>query len=156
MPEPTSTGSRADSDTARSSVLAGGFAGGGAGQDQAVGEEKFGGVRGLDDVDIGGEGVGGVLLLDVGEDGDGLGADGLAVAQEFAGAGVHVAFVGHVAEDESLGADEVGAGGERGGQGFAVGAGQDLDAEGEVRVGVLISRARTAMAAVISGPGCWT
>jgi hypothetical protein len=137
-------------------VGAGGFAGGGAGQDEAVGEEIFGGVGGLDDVDVGGEGVGGVLFLDVGEDGDVFGADGLAVAQEGAGAGVHVAFVGDVAEDEGFGADEVGAGGEGGGEGFAVGAGEDLEAEGEGGWARLTSRATTAMAVAISGPGRWT
>ena len=94
-------------------------------------------MGGLDDIDVGGDGVGGVLLLDVGEDGDVLGADGLAVAEKRAGAGVHVAFVGHVPKDEAFGADEIGAGGEGGGKGFPVGAGEDLDAEGKPGMGLL-------------------
>ena len=114
---------------------AGGLSGGGAGEDDAVGEEEFGGVGGLDDVEVGGEGVGGVLFLDVGEDSDVVGADLAAVAEEVAGAGVDVAFVGEVPEDEAFGADELGARGVGGGEGLAVGAGEDLDAEGEGGVG---------------------
>ena len=49
-----------------------------------------------------------VTHLDVGEDGDPvIDAELLPVSHEASGAGIHQPFVGHVAEHETLGSDEL-------------------------------------------------
>lgn len=90
----------------------------------------------LDDIDVGSDGVGGMLFLNVSEDGDVLSTDGLAVAQKVAGTGIDIAFVRHMTKDKPLGADEVGVGGQCGGKGFTIGPSQDLDAEGHGGMGL--------------------
>ena len=111
--------------------------GGGTGDDDAVGAEELGSGDGVGKREVGGEGVAGVFLFDVGEDGDVLGADGAAVAKEGAGLGLgHEAFVGDVGEGEVLDADELGPDGEGDGEGLAGAEGEDLHAHGGVADGV--------------------
>jgi hypothetical protein len=104
-----------------------------AGDDDPVRAEELRGAGGVGDVDVGGDCVAGVLLLDVGEDRDRLGADGLAIPQQGTGFGLgHEAFVGHVGEGEVLDPDEGRTGRERDGQSLAIRGGEDLDAERDV------------------------
>lgn len=89
-------------------------------------------MGGLGDVEVGGDGVAGVFLFDVGEDGDVVCAESCAFTEEVAGVGFgEESFVGDGGVGEAFGADEGCAAGECDGEGGGVGAGEDLDAEGD-------------------------
>ncbi|MDB6019679.1 MAG: Transposase family protein, partial [Pedosphaera sp.] len=70
---------------------------------------------------------------DVGPDLDFIGADLFAVAEEFGGAGVDEAFIGDVGKGEAFDANPIEVGGMGDGEGFAIGGGENLDADGAAK-----------------------
>ena len=64
-----------------------GLTGGRARDDEGIGDEKGGGLGRVGDIDVGGQGVARVLLLDVGENTNVLRANFAAVAQEMSSVG---------------------------------------------------------------------
>ena len=75
------------------------------------------------------------FFLDIGEHGNALRAQALAVTQQRSGIGIHIPFIGQVAKDHGLGPDEVEPGCVGYGQGLLVGPGQDLQAQGHFGMG---------------------
>ena len=74
-----------------------------------------------------------MLLLDVGEDADGIGPDGLAIPQQRAGGGFDQAFIGDVREDKALHSYEGRAAGMCHSEGAEIGAGQNLNSQRQPR-----------------------
>jgi hypothetical protein len=139
-PEPMSTGSEAPSRTASRSAGAQGSPVAAPVTITPVGGEELCGARGLGERHVGGEGVRGVLLLDVGEDAHMLGAEAASVPQERARAGLDEALVGHVGEGKTLDAHEVCARREGHRERLPVRRGQHLNAQGQRHRAAHLSR----------------
>lgn len=94
-----------------------------------------------------------MLLLDVGENADGVGADRPAVAEEGTGVGLgDEPLVGDRREGKALGADEAAAGCVGDGDRGAGAHGQDLKAEGQADRLADGRGATRVIEATISGP----
>ena len=92
-----------------------------------------------------------VLLLDVGEDANPIGADGAPIAKQAARARFEHRFIDRVRGDETLDADEARTARQRDGHRRVIRSCQDLNAEPQRRRRSALRGPMTASAATISG-----
>jgi len=121
------------------------------GDDERIRPHEFRGGGSFPERDIGGNGVGGVLLFDVGPNLKFFGADLFAIAEQFSGAGLNHSFISDVREDKTFDTHPIQRGGVSNGYGFAICGGKNLQTDRSAKL-CLTACAIMVMDDTISGP----
>ena len=104
---------------------------GDTGDNHAIDEKELGGLGCFDEADVGRERVGGMLLLDIGENANAVRADGPAVAKQTACARLDEPLVRHMSEHKALDTHEAGAARQGDRHGGLIGSCEHLNPEGQ-------------------------